>query len=417
MNAQSLKKSPNTTKHKTQKIALAGITKMGMSFLRHMQSRLQFEGDFPYTVTGVYDKVKTEHSGLKNHTIYNDVDTFLKETAADIIVDTQQGVSASYDLVWAALNAGKHVVTNNAAMVAAHGEKLSKLAQANQLHFKFSAAVLGGMPLVQNLQNGSESWYISRIHGVLNSACNYTLKRMRERHIDQKEALSAAVELGYAHTNPDIDVSGKDTLYKLALLSAVSYGEWPNLKKAKVTPLDCVSLPDVKLAEQLGYNIRHIGMATSGTMYVGPMLMEENTLIGQMDGTLTGVVVDGDQIGSIFMAGYGADEHALVASLTGDIFAISHGRPDVAIHRQAQKRKHKDRVIPRYFLRLPEGASDAVVKSGSIQSKSIDVIADALSGNQTGLIIETSMSKEDLTTWVYSHANQDESLILDIFRE
>lgn len=397
-------------------IAIASVSKIGRAFLRHLKSRKQFESDFPYTCVAVYDEGEDKtHPDDKSIKLSHNLDEFVMADNVDIVVDTFNGVSASYDVCWKALNAGKHVVTTNATMVAVHGEKLSTLAKAHHVHFKFSSAVLGGVPIVQAVQNNAENWYISRVHGVLNSTCNYVLKRMKERHISRKNALADAIELGYAHPNPDMDISGKDTLYKLALLSAVSYGAWPKVAHAQVTPLDDIDLADVKMANDFGFDICHMGVATKEVLSVGPTLVEQHSLIGRMDGTLTGVVVDGEQIGSVFMAGYGADEHATVASIMNDVSEI-HRLPTSTQNKLGKNkyRAHTERLESRFYVRLPEKE-----KARIEGSKVLDIIETALTQqngqNVLGVVVETRAEKEEIQNMLLEI--QDESIVLNIFRE
>lgn len=399
----------------TTNIAIASISPTSRELWRHLKSRQQFEEHFPYSCVGIYDEKESTYPDDETINLQNDLRDFVEADNVDIIIDTHNSVSLSYDVCSSALNAGKHVVTTNAAMVAIHGEKLNKVATAHNVHFKFSAAILGGVPILQALQNGAENWYISRIHGILNSTCNYVLNRMKERHVDQKEALDAAIELGYAHANPDLDINGKDTLYKLALLSATSYGRWPILKDAQVVPLDNVDLQDIQLANKLGFDICHMGIATTDALKVGPTLVEQHTLLGQMNGTLTGVVVDGDQVGSIFMAGYGADAQAITASIMSDLSDITHTQVKVRKKPKANKRQHNEHQKPRFYVRLPE-ENTYLLKA----NKSIDIIEEAITQNSKnktslGFVVETHQTKQQIETVL--HSVQDNCVVLDIFRE
>lgn len=405
--------------HINKNIVVAGQSDLLDLFVRHVSSREHFEKDFPYRITYLYEKETDKKPKRYNQKlpIETDITQIVASENVDIIIDFQEGVRASYDLIWNALNAGKHVITTNTAVMAIHGEKLTELAKAHRVHLCFGASVLGGVSAINTIKEGSFSWYTSRIQGVLNSACNYILKRMHERHCSLEEAKKAAIELGYAHKNPEFDLSGKDSLYKAALLHACAYGTWFNLKKADVTPLSAMTEEDLLLATQLGYLIRYVALAESEHISVTPTLLEENTLLSRMDGTLTGVVIDGEQIGSIFLSGYGADKHAIVASIMNDLFSIHTHKVETNALPKASKREHFKKHAPHYFLRVSEEQLELISEHPSlslIEKTALEPHKNHRTLRPIGVIVETPLTRSDLKN-IFS-TEDDPALIMNLLK-
>ncbi|MDY3279968.1 MAG: homoserine dehydrogenase, partial [Eubacteriales bacterium] len=131
------------------------------------------------------------------------------------VAEALVGVEPAYAYVTAALNAGKHVVTANKALVAAHGPELAALAREKGVGFLFSAACGGGVPFLQNLALAARSDRVTAIGGILNGTTNFMLDAMQRKQLDYAQALSEAQQLGYAEADPTADVSGLDSLRKI----------------------------------------------------------------------------------------------------------------------------------------------------------------------------------------------------------
>src|ERR1043165_5853378 len=124
----------------------------------------------------------------------------------------------------AALKAGKSVVTANKALIAKHGLRLAKSAEAHGGALNFEAAVGAAIPVVKTLREGLAGTEVNRVYGILNGTCNYILTRMEQEGLSFAECLKAAQRLGYAEANPSFDVDGHDTAQKLAILASLAFG-------------------------------------------------------------------------------------------------------------------------------------------------------------------------------------------------
>jgi homoserine dehydrogenase len=124
----------------------------------------------------------------------------------------------------AALKAGKSVVTANKALIAKHGVRLAKAAEAHGGALNYEAAVGAAIPVIKTLREGLAGTDINRVYGILNGTCNYILTRMEQEGLSFAECLKDAQRLGYAEANPSFDVDGHDTAQKLAILASLAFG-------------------------------------------------------------------------------------------------------------------------------------------------------------------------------------------------
>ena len=126
--------------------------------------------------------------------------------------------------VEAALEAGKHVVTANKALLAKHGTELARLAEKNGVALNFEAAVAGGIPVIKTLREALAGNQVRRVYGILNGTCNYILTQMQEEHRAFADVLAEAQAKGYAEADPTFDIGGFDTAHKLAMLTSLAFG-------------------------------------------------------------------------------------------------------------------------------------------------------------------------------------------------
>lgn len=345
----------------------------------------------------------------------HDVDDVINSDAVDIVVVATARVMPAYDMCRQALEMGKHVVTNNATMLAAHGEKLWRLAADKNVHLRFEAAVLGGAPILDGLFNHFQTQGVHRVYGSINVTSNYALMRMKDNDDTFADALSDAAELGYAEKDPYVDVTGKDSLYRFSLLHLAAFGRWCNLSAQRVMGIEGVKDVDIKLAQKLGCNIKLLAQTDGSAVTVAPALLEEYAQIGNLSGTLAGVVVESSNTGPVFSCAHAADDAGVASAMVGDCIKISQGqRPWKLVERNVTT-PEKDQY-KRYFLRSSE--EDAKVVAVSNHFQLIEECFVTLKGqNHKGCVFETSMPKNELIQF-FEHDNmQSEYYLMDVFKE
>ena len=249
-------------------VAIAGLGTVGagvLTMLRQNADLIAARAGRPIAVTAVSARDRSRDRGVSLAGLrwFDDPVALAADAAADVVVEVIGGSEGhARQLVTAALEAGKPVVTANKALLAVHGAELAALAEARGVPLAFEAAVAGGIPVIKALREGLAGNRISRVAGILNGTCNYILTVMRERQREFAEVLGEAQKLGYAEADPSFDVDGIDAAHKLAILAALAFGRPVDFGSVHVEGIRGVSALDIAFAKELGYRIKLLGDRT-----------------------------------------------------------------------------------------------------------------------------------------------------------
>ncbi|MBC8122961.1 MAG: homoserine dehydrogenase, partial [Gemmatimonadaceae bacterium] len=186
----------------------------------------------------------------------------VRDPEVDVVIEMMGGVELPYTLLNAALKQGKHVVTANKALLARHGRELFELARSRGLTIRYEAAIGGGTPLVQPLQQCFGANRIRSVTAIINGTTNYILTQMLTRSLAYEDALAEAQSLGYAEADPRADVEGNDAQEKIALLAAIAYRiALPDLASVYREGITAIHEQDVRHAQRLGFVIKLLALA------------------------------------------------------------------------------------------------------------------------------------------------------------
>lgn len=244
----------------------------------------------------------------------------------DVVVELIGGDTLAKDLVIAAINNGKHVVTANKALIALHGTEIFSLAQEKGVMVLFEAAVAGGIPIIKAIREGLSANKIEWLAGIINGTGNFILTEMRDKGRDFTDVLAEAQALGYAEADPTFDVEGIDAGHKLTILASIAFGiplQFDRLYHEGITE---ISQEDVQYAEELGYRIKHLGIARKTNagieLRVHPALIPDKRLLANVDGVLNAVVVQGDAVGPTLYYGPGAGAEPTASAVVADLIDV-----------------------------------------------------------------------------------------------
>lgn len=243
-----------------------------------------------------------------------------------IVLELMGGEEPAKSLIIAALNQGKHVVTANKALIANHGNELFAVAAKNNVILAYEAAIAGGIPIVKAMREGLSANQIEWLAGIINGTGNFILTEMRDKGSAFADVLQQAQDLGYAEADPEYDVEGIDAAHKLCILASLAFGMPLNFQKVYTEGISKITPLDVTYAEELGYRIKHLGVARKTEkgveMRVHPTLIPEKRLIANVDGVMNAVVVKGNAVGSTLYYGPGAGADATASAVVADIVDI-----------------------------------------------------------------------------------------------
>jgi len=312
------------------KIAIAGLGTVGVGLIKLLadnSAEISARLGVNVEVVAVSARSKGKDRGVdlsKYEWKDNPVD--LAQTNSDIIVELIGGTGDALELTKAALSNKKHVITANKAMLAYHGFELAKLAEENGVTLAYEAAVAGGIPVIKALREGFAGNKIERVVGILNGTCNYILTEMLARNLEYADVLHEAQEKGYAEADPSFDVGGIDAAHKVCLLSANAFGLAPKFDNLYVEGIDKVTLLDLKLAQKLGYKVKHLCIAQNANGEIEqrahPALIKEDAQLAQVDGVFNAVEITASPVGQSVMVGRGAGAGPTASAVFSDIADI-----------------------------------------------------------------------------------------------
>lgn len=245
----------------------------------------------------------------------------------DIVVELIGGTDIALKLVQQALANNKHVVTANKALIAMHGNEIFAAASKKGLMVAFEAAVAGGIPIIKAIREGLAGNRIEWVAGIINGTTNFILTEMRDKGRDFADVLKEAQELGYAEADPTFDVEGIDAAHKLTILASIAFGVPLQFEKAYTEGISAITREDVTYAGELGYRIKHLGMARKTEkgieLRVHPTLIPYRRLIANVDGVMNAVLVKGDAVGPTLYYGAGAGAKPTASAVVADLVDVT----------------------------------------------------------------------------------------------
>ena len=350
-----------------------------------------------------HDNVKCDISELN---VTREIFDVARNPDIDILVELIGGIEVARELILTAVENGKHVITANKALIAEHGNEIFEAANAKGVTVAFEAAVAGGIPIIKAIREGLSANRIEWLAGIINGTGNFILTEMRDKGRSFSEVLEEAQELGYAEADPTFDVEGIDAAHKLVILASIAFGIPLQFDQVFTEGISRISPQDVLYAQELGYRIKHLGIAQKGhkgiELRVHPTLIPEKRLIATVDGVMNAVLVKGDALGPTLYYGAGAGAEPTASAVLADIVDVARTLTASPEHRvpylgfQQTELRNEEEILPieeietAYYLRM-----SALDKPG-VLSQVAQILSDS------GISIEALIQKE---------AGEDEEIV------
>ena len=318
---------------KTWRVGVAGLGTVGAGLLTFVSEHPDFApagGRAQITGVSARSRSRPRPFDISNLPWFDDPVALANSADVDVFVELIGGSDGpAKAAVEAALRAGKPVVTANKALIAEHGAELAALAEAKGVPLLFEAAVMGGVPAVKIVREALVGDEIRSIAGILNGTCNYILTEMEATGRTFADVLSEAQRLGYAESDPTMDVGGFDAAHKISILAALAFGCAPNYAAAEIEGIEGVDLLDIQLARDLGYRIKLVASADRSPdgvlVRVHPSLAPLAHPLAQAGGALNALFIEGARTGRIFIQGPGAGAGPTAAAVAADIADVMAG--------------------------------------------------------------------------------------------
>ena len=322
------------------RVGIAGLGTVGGGLVKLLQQQakiIEARCGVPIVVTAVSARNRTQQRDfdVANLVWHENAVLLARDKNVDVVCELIGGSDGiSLELCVSALEAGKHVVTANKALMAIHGSTLAQKAESNNVELRYEAAVAGGIPVIKAIREGLSGNTIRGVFGILNGTCNYILTEMHSaaaagQNQNFDDVLKTAQKLGYAEADPSTDIDGIDAAHKLALLSSLCFGTVVDFDSIAVEGIRYVSSVDIEYAVELGYVIKLLAVArrtsTGVEQRVQPSMVSVKTPIAHVNGVSNAVVVQSDFCGETIYQGPGAGEGATASAVASDIVDIARG--------------------------------------------------------------------------------------------
>ena len=317
------------------RLGIAGLGTVGVGVVKIVQRQaalLSARTGREITISAVSARTKDRDRGvrLSGYDWEDDPVTLATRDDVDVFVELMGGSDGTAkEATEAAIRAGKHVVTANKALLAMHGQALAEAAEAEGVSIRYEAAVAGGIPCIKALSEGLAGNEISRVMGVMNGTCNYILTRMQDAGLDYQTVFAECEELGYLEADPTLDVGGIDAGHKLALLVSLAFGTKVDFDALQIEGIEQITIEDIEQAADMGYRIKLLGVAQKSGRGIdarmSPCLVPAASPLGQLEGPMNMIVLEGDSVGQIVLRGAGAGEGPTASAVLADICDLARG--------------------------------------------------------------------------------------------
>jgi homoserine dehydrogenase len=259
--------------------------------------------------------------------VSRDVFEVARDPKVDILVELMGGTTTARELIEEAIRNGKHIVTANKALIAEFGNEIFSLAEIHGVTVRYEAAVAGGIPIIKALREGLAGNRIEWLAGIINGTGNFILSEMRDKGREFVDVLAEAQQLGYAEADPTFDIEGIDAAHKLVILASLAFGMPLKFSSVYTEGITRLTPQDVVYAEELGYRIKHLGVAKQNgagvELRVHPTLIPEKRLLANVNGVKNAVLVEGDAVGPTLYYGAGAGAEPTASAVIADLVDLA----------------------------------------------------------------------------------------------
>ncbi len=392
------------------KIGLLGIGTVGSGVVNVLKKnkdiiRQRTNKDISIVAGAVKDITEyNKHSVCDSSDIYITEDAFevVNNPDIDIVLELIGGIDIAKTLIETAIANKKHVISANKALIAHHGNGLLKLAKKNKVALLFEASVGGGIPIIKCLTQGLSANKIDTIVGIINGTGNFILTEMSKNDSAFTQVLQQAQQLGYAEEDPSFDIDGIDAAHKISILSSLAFNTSLAFNKVITKGISDITSQDIKFANELGYNIKHLGITKKINslieMRVNPALIAKSTLLANVNGVMNAILINANALGQTMYYGAGAGSQATASAVIADIIDIVNNtyRGNTATNNTAKYLTNDD-IESIYYLHLlvtdKTGVLADISKILASYNISIESVIQHANNNSANIAIITNKIK------------------------
>lgn len=322
---------------------------------------------------------------LDAHLFTTNHDEILNDPEINTIVELIDDATAAFTIVKKALSSGKNVVSANKKMIATHLAELVQLQADYGTSLLYEGAVCGSIPIIRNLEEYYDNELLHGISGIFNGSSNYILSKIFNEGLAYDTALKQAQDLGFAETDPILDVGGYDPKFKLTIATAHAYGLFINPDHILNVGIQNISDADIQYAREKNFKIKLVPTARKISTkqvvtYVLPKFVKADDFLYNVENEYNGVTVQAAFADKQFFFGKGAGGHPTGAAVLSDIAALRYDyRYEYKKYHQQNGLIHTDKVSIEVYLRY--------VHEYTVEKLEIENISERFSRNDYKYVI------------------------------
>ncbi|WP_077329431.1 homoserine dehydrogenase [Virgibacillus siamensis] len=317
-------------------VALIGLGTVGCGVYQTLhihKKRLEMQLGAPIHLSTVVIENPEKHQKIGAKTpISTDISDILYNPEIDVVFEAINGKEPAFTYLKQCIEAGKHVITANKEMFAAHGNELKALAKLHDVQIGYDATTAGGIPIIQSIRQLFKANQIKEVQAILNGTTNYILTEMRENGLPFSTALKQAQKWGYAEADPTNDIEGYDAFFKLMILSDLIFNKQPDPEHIKRTGITDVTAEAIQQAKHEGKRIKHIAsikydQTGNLTAEVELAAVPERHPLYAVEGVDNAIHLKADIVGDITLTGPGAGAFPTASAMLEDFCMIVSQKP------------------------------------------------------------------------------------------
>jgi len=307
------------------RIGLFGYGCVGQGLHDVLNSSSGFKADIVRIC--VKDRNKSRRIPMSNFTF--DKNDILNDPSINLVVELIDDADEAFNIVTTAMKSGKNVVSANKVMVAKHFRELVDLQKKHNVSMLYEASAGASIPIIRNLEEYYDNELLHSLRGILNGTTNYILTKMHNEGISYSTALGEAQKLGFAESDPTLDVEGWDAKYKLCIITGHAYGLFLEPEEVFHYGINRISASDITYAREKGFKIKlvpYVGKTSENTItsFVLPRFISSDKYLYNVDNEYNGVITEAAFADKQFFSGKGAGGHATGSAVLSDISANSY---------------------------------------------------------------------------------------------
>ena len=315
------------------KVALLGFGVVGKGTYRSLtQNAAEIERKTGKKIEVKYileRKPEAINSGIAPVELFTqDFEKILADPEVRIVAEIIGGKELATEFMLRALQAGKHVVTPNKAVIAANYDLFHRTAEENGVQIRYEASVGGAIPVIETIRKSLVANKITKVQGIVNGTTNYILTKMEEEGLSYETALKQAQESGFAEQDPTADVEGIDTANKLTILMLECFGIYIRPTEIDRTGITKITRDDLRLATQHGCKLKLLASAElkedgSVDAFVRPVEVPKDSPLAAVRNEFNGILLTCNMADKIFLSGKGAGQDPTGSAMAADIVSLA----------------------------------------------------------------------------------------------